>query len=245
MLDAANYREARLSADNRRLAVEINDPRLYFRHLDRRTRSQRGSVPTSSPRSELLPRLSPDGTRVVFSTDWEGPPNLYIADADGEPRVLVPFDRTQQHAGGWTPDSRQVVYTKRNETFGIDIWAVDVSTGTQQSSSPPFVETNLPCRPMAAGWPTRRTRRGAGKFYVREFPKGSWQIRMSVDAAPIRCGATMAGSCFNISPTASSWQCRSNPAPPAGPRPACRSASSLSTRERIAHSTPLRAVSVS
>ena len=40
MLDAANYREARLSADNRRLAVEINDPRLdisdiWIAELDR------------------------------------------------------------------------------------------------------------------------------------------------------------------------------------------------------------------
>lgn len=82
--------------DNRRLAVEINDPRLstsdiWIAELDRNVAVRR----TSSPRSEMRPRLSPDGTRVVFSTDWEGPPNLYIADVDGgEPRVLVPFDLT-------------------------------------------------------------------------------------------------------------------------------------------------------
>ena len=118
----------------------------------------------------MLPRLSPDGTRVVFSTDWEGPPNLYIADADGsDPRVLVPFDRTQQHAGGWTPDSRQVVYTKRNETFGIDIWAVDVSTGA--ANHPRHHFRKMACR--VAQWPL------AGLRVERVGAPGSVRARIS------------------------------------------------------------------
>jgi serine/threonine protein kinase/Tol biopolymer transport system component len=184
MLDAANYAEAGLSADNRRLAVEINDPRLstsdiWIAELDRNVAARL----TSSPRSEMRPRLSPDGTRVVFSTDWEGPPNLYIADVDGgEPRVLVPFDRTQQYAGGWTPDGRQVVYTKRNETFGIDIWAVDVSTGTHQSIlATPFQENHPAVSPNGRWLAYASNASGRREVYVREFPKGSWQIRMSVD----------------------------------------------------------------
>jgi Tol biopolymer transport system component len=184
ILDAANYAEAALSGDDRRLALEINDPRLstsdiWIAELDRNVASRL----TSSPRSEMTPRLSPDGVRLVFSTDWEGPPNLYIAEADGgEPRVLVPFDRTQQYAGGWTPDGKQVVYTKRNEEFGIDIWAVDVSTGANRPIlATPFQEHRPAVSPNGRWLAYASNASGRSEVYMREFPKGSWQIRLSVD----------------------------------------------------------------
>jgi serine/threonine protein kinase len=184
MLDAANYADATLSADRRRLAVEINDPRLstsdiWIAELDRPVAARL----TSSPRSEMTPRLSPDGARLVFSTDWEGPPNLYIADADGgEPRVLVPFDRTQQYPSGWTPDGKQVVFTKRSEEYGIDIWVVDVATGGHQAIlATPFQENQPAVSPNGRWLAYASNASGRAEVYVREFPKGSWLLRLSVD----------------------------------------------------------------
>ena len=184
ILEAASYRETGLAADNRRLAVEINDPRLstsdiWIVELDRNVAVRL----TSSPRSEMRPRLSPDGTRVVFSTDWEGPPNLYIADVDGgEPQVLVPFDRTQQYAGGWTPDGKQVVYTKRNDAFNLDIWVVDVSTGARQPIlATPFQENRPAVSPNGRWLAYTSNASGREEVYVREFPQGTWQVRMSMD----------------------------------------------------------------
>ena len=184
ILEAANYRKAGLAADNRRLAVETGDPRLstpdiWIAELDRNVATRL----TSSPRSEMEPRLSPDGTRVVFSADWEGPPNLYIADVDGgEPQVLVPFDRTQQWAGGWTPDGRQVVYAKRNDTFGMDIWVVDVATGARQPIlATPFEESRPAVSPNGRWLAYASNASGRQEVYLRAFPKGTWQIRMSMD----------------------------------------------------------------
>jgi eukaryotic-like serine/threonine-protein kinase len=184
ILDARTYSDARLAVDNRRLAVAIVDPRLntsdiWIAELDRNVAVRL----TSSPRAEFRPRLSPDGARVVFSADWEGPPNLYIADVDGgEPQVLVPFDRTEQVSGGWTPDGKQVVYTKRNDTYGMDIWVVDVSTGAHQPIlATPFDEHRPAVSPNGRWLAYTSNASGHQEVYVREFPTGTWQIRMSMN----------------------------------------------------------------
>ena len=184
MLEPGNYQGARLAAGNRRMAVATVDPQrstsdIWIADLDRNVATRL----TASPRSEMGPRLSPDGMRVVFGADWEGPPNLYTIDVDGgEPRVLVPFDRTEHIAGGWTPDGKHVVYSKRNDTYGQDIWVVDVATGARQSIlATPFEEFRPAVSPNGRWLAYASNASGRPEVYVREFPRGAGQIRISTD----------------------------------------------------------------
>jgi eukaryotic-like serine/threonine-protein kinase len=184
------YQSLALAPDGSRLAVEVNDPRrstpdLWIIDLER-------DVPTrltSSPRSELWPQWSPDGTRLVFSTDWEGPPNLYLGDAGGgEPRVLVPFDRTVQKAGGWTPDGKHVVYEKRNDQYGLDLWLVDVTTGERRPILATDFDESSPAVSPNGEWLTYVSNvSGRAEVYLRGFPDGSWQERLTGDGgrAPV------------------------------------------------------------
>jgi eukaryotic-like serine/threonine-protein kinase len=96
--------------------------------------------------------------------------------------VLVPFDRTEHLVGGWTPDGKQVVYAKRNDTFGMDIWAVDVATGAREPIlATSFEEASPVVSPNGRWLAYTSNASGREELYVREFPKSTWQIRISLD----------------------------------------------------------------
>ena len=177
-------RTQRSRADGRRLAAAIIDPRrstndLWVVDLERNVSTRL----TSSPRWEMRPRWSPDGTRVVFSADWEGPPNLYVVDAGGgTARVLVPFDRTQQYAGGWTADARHVLYEKNNETFTSDIWIVDATTGDRRSLFVTEFNESWPVASPNGQWLAYVSdASGRQEIYLRSIPDGTSQTRLSTD----------------------------------------------------------------
>jgi serine/threonine protein kinase len=178
------YQDVAISADGLHVAAAIEDPRrsttdLWVVDLERNVSTRL----TSSPRSEWEARWSPDGSRLVFSTDWEGPPNLYVVDSGGgTPKVLVPFDRTQQYAGSWTPDARQVIYSKRNETFANDIWTIDVATGERRKVlATEFNEAGPTLSPNGLWLAYVSDASGRHEVYLRSFPGSEWQVRLSAD----------------------------------------------------------------
>jgi eukaryotic-like serine/threonine-protein kinase len=184
VLEPDYYEDAAMAADGRRLVAAIKDPRrstndLWVVDLERNVSTRL----TSSPRSEMRPQWSPDGTRVAFSADWEGPPNLYVVDARGGPaRVLVPFDRTQQYPGGWTPDSRHVVYEKHDETFTSDLWIVDMVTGDRRLLLATEFDERRAALASNGKWLAYGSdASGREEIYLQSIPDGTSQARLSVD----------------------------------------------------------------
>jgi len=204
ILGPNHYGQLSLTRDSQRLAVEITDPRrstsdLWTVDLDR-------NVPTrltSSPRSEMAPRWSPDGSRLAFSTDWNGPPNLYLGDLSGsEPRVLVPFDRTQQYPGSWTPDGTRVVYTKRSDTFARDLWVVDTTSGERRAVLATTFDEWGPAVASNGAWLAHLSNAsGRAEAYVRGFPDSTWQTRISSDGARALAWRADARELFYIEPS--------------------------------------------
>ncbi len=184
VLDRNYYEDAAISADGQRVVTAIMDPRrstsdLWVVDLERNVSTRL----TSSPRSEWSAKWSPDGKQLVFSTDWEGPPNLYVSEAGGAaPKVLVPFDRMQQYPGGWTPDARHVIYSKRNRAFNADIWTIDVATGNPRQILATDFNEHSP-RPSPDGQWLAYVSDASGReeVYLGSFPSGEWQVRLSRD----------------------------------------------------------------
>ena len=61
--------------------------------------------------SNVQPALSPDRTRIAFSSSRAGSLDIYVMDADGRNVTRLTSDPGQESEPAWTPDGRRIVYT--------------------------------------------------------------------------------------------------------------------------------------
>ena len=73
---------------------------------------------TSGPAFDAQPRWSPDGKRIVFTSDRSGSENLWTVDGDGRnARTVSKGEKERFVSPAWTPDGNYVIATK-----GADLW---------------------------------------------------------------------------------------------------------------------------
>ncbi len=72
----------------------------------------------------LAGRWSPDGKKVIFREE-DDPNNVYLADADGANKILLPFPVGQ---GDWSPDSSQFVDEVRTGKDSGQLFLIDIKT---------------------------------------------------------------------------------------------------------------------
>lgn len=61
--------------------------------------------------ANIQPALSPDRTRIAFSSNREGSYDLYLMDADGSSLRRLTTDSGAEGEPAWTPDGSRLVYT--------------------------------------------------------------------------------------------------------------------------------------
>lgn len=70
---------------------------------------------TSNEGSERLPHISPDGTLVAFTAQYDGNDDIYVVPIEGgQPRRLTWHPGADQ-VRGWTPDGERVLFTSGRE----------------------------------------------------------------------------------------------------------------------------------
>jgi tricorn protease len=101
---------------------------------------------TAHPGQELFPKFSPDGSRIAFTSQYDGDEQVYVIPAcGGEPQRLTwyptPMPRAPRHGYdcqvmGWTPDGESVMFRSARMSNGVDsltrLFLVSVNGGLPQ-----------------------------------------------------------------------------------------------------------------
>lgn len=84
----------------------------------------------ASTKEDAEPSLSPDGQRIVFSSERSGSFEIYLANSDGSNQVqLTSLKAPDTGAARWSPDGKLIAFDSRYEGHS-DIFVISVDGGT-------------------------------------------------------------------------------------------------------------------
>ena len=120
----------------------------------------------ASTADEGVPRFSPDGRRLAFTSNRSNANEVWIADANGEnPRQLSHLNAYIASYPRWSPDSKQIAFHARIRDEGEAwIYVVDVEAGMPRRLAPG----------MTVSWSSD------GKYLYGNTPTGGKIIRVRI-----------------------------------------------------------------
>ena len=162
---------------------------------------------TFDPAIDGFPVWSPDGSRLVFSSNRKGAFGLFEKPASlarDEQELLVAADN--KYAVDWSPDGRVLLYVNQDSVTGDDLWALPL----EGAPTPvPVVRTTFlrgpgtVLHPTGAGSPIDRTRQGRVRFSSDRFRGRAASASCQPRAGASRAGGATARSCSTSRQTTS------------------------------------------
>jgi Tol biopolymer transport system component len=197
------YLNPHLSPDGRRVAVTITEQesQIWLYDLSRETLTRLtfdGSTNNASV-------WTPDGKRIAFNSNKEGPINLFwqLADGSGGLERLNTSEYTQS-PNSWSPDGQLLAYIEVTPTTGYDIWvlrmgdpsplsgqAPSAGSGQVRKAQPflrtPFLESAPRFSPDGRWLAYVSDESGHKEIYVQPYPGpgGKWQISTEGGMEPV------------------------------------------------------------
>jgi Tol biopolymer transport system component len=141
------------------------------------------------PARDTAPIWSPDGSRIVFSSDRDGPMNLYqrVASGPGNDEALLKSDNRKLPTD-WSADGRLILYAEQDPKTRSDLWILPLS-GAQKPF--PFLQTDFfesqgQFSPDGKWIAYTSNESGAWQVYVRSFPDtgGKWPVSTNGGVQP-------------------------------------------------------------
>lgn len=83
---------------------------------------------------ERYPVLSPDGTRLAFTSDRAGQVDVYVTGADGSAPRRLTTDPGGDSSPSWSPDGRRIAFERGNgrDQESKDVWTMTATGGAQR-----------------------------------------------------------------------------------------------------------------
>ena len=185
----APYEAPRISPDGRYVAVEVRNPEntdvlVYDLVRDTPTRL------TFDPGADGSPIWSPDGRRVLFSSDRDGVPNVFARAPDGTGQAeRVTTSDTAQFPQTWSADGQTLVVMDVGAS-GVSLLRVSAGADDTPESliATDFAEVYAEVSPDGRWIAYMSDESGQFEVYVRPFPNvddGRWQISRDGGLEPV------------------------------------------------------------
>jgi Tol biopolymer transport system component len=197
------YLMPRLSPDGRRVAVGITeqDSQVWLYDLSRETLTRL----TFEGNLNLYPAWTPDGKRIAFTSNKEGPLIIFWQLTDGSGGLERLTSSEYSHVPmSWSPDGQLLAFIEINPTTGYDIWVLrlgdpsassgqvpSASSGQVRKAQPflrtPFLESAPRFSPDGRWLAYISDESGRREIYVQPYPGqgGKWQISTEGGNEPV------------------------------------------------------------
>jgi serine/threonine-protein kinase len=175
---AENYYRVRVSPDARRLAfsIEAANTDIWIHDPGRKTLTR-----LTSGWDNEQPVWTPDGSRVVFTSNRTGDGDLYWRNADGSGDAEMLYASGHEKSpDSISPDGEFLVFTENDPETIVDIWVLPLK---RPEEAPLLIETDFvegqPAFSPDGKWIAYMSdQSGQNEAYVTSFPDPSarWQI---------------------------------------------------------------------
>jgi eukaryotic-like serine/threonine-protein kinase len=140
---------------------------------------------TVDPSYEYLPVWSPDGTRIVFSSNRDGPMDLYLKALNGPDKSEVLLkSNTEKRPEDWSLDERFILYSNfDSKTNQFDLWALPLFGDRQplRFLTTPFEEKQAQFSPDGRWVAYCSDESGRDEVYVQSFPVAGNKVLISTE----------------------------------------------------------------
>ena len=121
---------------------------------------------TADPAQDLLPDISPDGTRIAFASERDGNREIYVMNADGSSPVRLTSNPANDSAPRWSPDGSRIAFeTNRAGNFDIAVMNAD-GTNPQRVTQLASNEQSVAWSPDADRFAVASNRGGDFEIFV-------------------------------------------------------------------------------
>ena len=181
------YKELAFAPDGRHVSVvryaSVTESDIWTVDLDRGGATRF----TYGPAGNVSSAWSPDGTRIVFDSDRNGPRDLFVKAAAGATpeQALYTSPSLFKYSRSWSPDGKWIVFDQLDPETNTDLWILPVDG---DRAPKPYLRT-----PFTEGWgqvsPDGRwmaylsDESGRFELYVDSFPTPHNKFRVSNDGA--------------------------------------------------------------
>jgi Tol biopolymer transport system component/tRNA A-37 threonylcarbamoyl transferase component Bud32 len=195
------YSYPRITPDGKRIGLYVPDQEydLWLWDLERTTLIRA----TFEPGIDAYPVWTPDGRRLIFSSDRAGIRNIFWQAADGTGAVeRLSESGSLQDPSAVSPDGTRVIFQEYTAANGLDLMELHLDDGSGSIESPPtrqrsagvtplvqtpFSELNGAISPDGRWLAYQANDSGQFEIYVRPYPevsRGLWQVSTGGGSRP-------------------------------------------------------------